>query len=161
MKSGCAYKRVAEANFITDTVKMFGWIYVASVACSFASVLVTAVFFNELETSSSSSSLAPAVRGCPARAAAGAPFLAATLIFRAFASAVLVVYARWWAAVVAFGLFFLNVLAALAIGDTFRRSLAYGVWSILVPVGFNRDPTSTLGHGKVKRCFRRYCCCCR
>jgi len=129
---------------------------VASVACSFLSVLATAISFNELEAGNANSAAVRPARCQAARTAAGGPFLAATLAFRAGCLAVLAVYAHWWTGTIIFGLFFANVLSALAVGDSFQRSVAYGCWSILVPVGFNRDPAASLGHGKVLLSSLRY-----
>ena len=37
----------------------------------------------------------------------------------------------------------------MAIGDQFQRSFSYALWSILVPIGFNRDPAAPLGYKKI------------
>ena len=37
-----------------------------------------------------------------------------------------------------------------SIGDDFGRSVSYGLWSLLVPVGYNRDPASPLGYSNIK-----------
>ena len=37
-----------------------------------------------------------------------------------------------------------------SIGDDFGRSVSYGLWSLLVPVGYNRDPASPMGYSNIK-----------
>ena len=40
-------------------------------------------------------------------------------------------------------------MSALCIGDNFGRSLSYALWSILIPVGYNRDPATPMGYAKI------------
>ena len=35
------------------------------------------------------------------------------------------------------------------------RATAYGIWSLLVPVGYNRDPTAHFGYKKVAMIFEQ------
>ena len=41
------------------------------------------------------------------------------------------------------------MLSALYIGDNISRAISYGLWSIFIPAGFNRDPSSPLGYSKI------------
>ncbi len=119
---------------------IFGLVVMVSVAVSFCSVLFSAISFNDVESS-------PAC--CSAKVCAAVPFFLFTLTFRAMAVSLLVCLVRVWSGVVAFALFFVNVMSALYIGDDFPRSFSYGLWSMLVPVGYNRDPAEALGYAKV------------
>ena len=67
----------------------------------------------------------------------GAPFFLFTLIFRAVGLALLICFLQLWSGVIIFGLFFVNVLAALFIGDDINRSFTYALWSLFVPVGYS------------------------
>ena len=40
--------------------------------------------------------------------------------------------------------------SSCSIGDDFGRSVSYGLWSLLVPVGYNRDPASPMGYSNIK-----------
>ena len=131
-------------NYAPSTLALFGALHVASVAMSFFSVLASAVTFNELEERSEACS-----KHALARCSVSVPFFVSTLLFRALGVSLLVVFLRYWAGVVVFALFFLNFLSAVAIGDAFYRGLSYALWSVLVPVGFNRDPEAPLGYKKV------------
>ena len=68
----------------------------------------------------------------------GAPFFLFTLIFRAVSIALIICFLQMWSGVIIFGLFFINVLTALFIGDDFHRSCIYALWSMFVPVGYSR-----------------------
>lgn len=46
-------------------------------------------------------------------------------------------------------LVFISILSAINIGDDVGRSICYGLWSVLVPVGYNRDPGSPLHYSKI------------
>jgi len=79
----------------------------------------------------------------------GVPFLLFTLIYRIVGIALLITFLQIWSGVIIFTLFFINVLTALFIGDNFIRATAYGMWSLFVPAGYNRDPTAHFGYKKV------------
>ena len=44
----------------------------------------------------------------------------------------------------------MHLCYSFSIGDDFGRSISYGLWSLLVPVGYNRDPASPMGYSNVK-----------
>ena len=44
----------------------------------------------------------------------------------------------------------IHLCYSFSIGDDFGRSISYGLWSLLVPVGYNRDPASPMGYSNVK-----------
>ena len=79
----------------------------------------------------------------------GVPFFFATLVYRTLALALLITFLQMWTGVILFALFFVNVLTSLYIGDNFFRATAYGLWSLLVPAGFNTDPTAFVGYTKL------------
>jgi len=153
----------------------FGWIHTLSVIISFLSVFVTAISFNELEANHHPSVVVLAgdpdgLPGTPviddsgntdlgkcgkcgsrgfAKLCFGIPFLLFTLIYRIVGIALLITFLQVWSGVIIFILFFINVLTALFVGDNFVRATAYGMWSLLVPVGYNRDPAAHFGYKKV------------
>lgn len=152
----------------------FGWIHTLSVIISFISIFLTSVSFNELEANHPSSVVVLAsdpdgLPGTPvidagsnssgkcgtcssrgfAKLCFGVPFLLFTLIYRIVGIALLITFLQIWSGVIIFTLFFINVLTALFIGDNFIRATAYGMWSLFVPAGYNRDPTAHFGYKKV------------
>merc|ERR1712110_882815 len=60
------------------------------------------------------------------------------LIYRIVGIALLITFLQVWSGVIIFILFFINVLTALFVGDNFVRATAYGMWSLLVPVGYKK-----------------------
>lgn len=132
-------------QFFLDARYYFGCVHVASVILSFLSIWTSSIIFNDLEDIS----YKEGENCCSSKKASkilfGAPYLLSTLIFRAVGMALLICFLQIWSGLVIFGIFFINVLTALAIGDDFHRAFAYAIWSMFVPVGYSRDPSDHLG----------------
>ena len=79
----------------------------------------------------------------------GAPFFFSTIIFRSLGIALIICFFQSWSGVIIFGLFFINVLTALFIGDDFHRSCVYALWSMFVPVGYSRLVLVTLNFAMI------------
>lgn len=125
-----------------DDQQWFGYVHISSVVMSFISIFVTAIMFNDIQPGRGP-------KGTIAKVCAGIPYYFSTILFRGVGVALLICFVRYWGGVVTFGLFFMNFLSALAIGDDFNRCCSYAIWSLLVPVGFNRDPSANLGYSKI------------
>merc|ERR1712018_136954 len=69
--------------------------------------------------------------------------------YRAVAIALLICFLEIWSGLIIFGIFFINVLTALSIGDDFYRACVYALWSLFLPVGYAKDPSAHLGYTKV------------
>jgi len=115
----------------------FGVSQVLSIFLSFISVFSSVIYFNGLEANS--------IRSV-GKLCLGIPFFLLTMMFRAVSLALLLCFLEWWSSIIIFLVFFMTVMTALCIGDRFGRACLYGVWSILVPVGYSRDPITPLGY---------------
>ncbi len=123
-----------------DARYYFGVAHIASVISSFLSIWTSSLIFNDLESdihcqNEGGKCCAPKLIG---KIVFGAPYLLATLIYRAVGMALLICFVELWSGMIIFGIFFINVLTALSIGDDFHRALAYALWSLFVPVGYSR-----------------------
>jgi len=147
-----------------DARYWFGWVHLFSVFMSFVSIFCTSIMYNEHRPRP-----APILNGgggveqevgrvedvlrCDSKACGkvffGIPFFLSTLVYRILAVSLLITFLQMWTGVVLFLLFFLNVLTSLFIGDNFFRAIAYGLWSLFVPAGYNTDPTAFLGYTKL------------
>jgi len=133
-----------------DARYYFGCVHIASVILSFVSIWSSSVIFNDVENAQT---YQEGEKCCSSKLAGkiifGAPYLLATLIYRAVGMALLICFLELWSGLIIFGIFFINVLSALSIGDDFNRAFTYALWSMFVPVGYSRDPSSHLGYTKV------------
>lgn len=118
----------------------FGVSHIVSIGLSFVSLFTSVLYFNELEDKKPVS--------C-AKFCFGIPFFFLTIVFRTTTIALLICFLQWWSAPLLFVLFFSTVITALCIGDRFGRACIYGVWSLLVPVGYARDPVAPMGYKEV------------
>ena len=125
--------------FSTDSRYYFGCVHIASVILSFVSIWTSSVIFNDIEDAQS---YKEGEKCCSSKLAGkivfGAPYLLATLIYRAVGMALLICFLELWSGLIIFGIFFINVLSAMSIGDDFNRAFAYAMWSMFVPVGYSR-----------------------
>lgn len=121
----------------SDARYFFGCIHVVSVLLSFVSIWSSSVVFNDVEASEMDPDRCCS-RKITGKLIFGIPYFFFTLVFRALGLALLICFLRTWSGIIIFGLFFINVLTALFIGDDFYRSCAYGIWSLFVPVGYTR-----------------------
>ena len=112
----------------------------ASVGISFISLFSSVLFFNEVEDKK------PRSMG---KVCFGVPFFFFTILYRTTTIALIICFLQWWSAPILFLLFFFTVVTSLCIGDRFYRACIYGVWSLLVPVGYARDPMAPLGYHPV------------
>jgi len=119
---------------------LFGFAQFLSIIFSFLSVFSSVIYFNGLEAHS--------VRSA-GKLCLGIPFFLLTILYRSVSLALLLCFLKWWSSIIIFLMFFTTVLTALCIGDRFGRACVYGVWSMLVPVGYSRDPVSPLGYYSV------------
>jgi len=119
---------------------LFGVSHIVSIGVSFLSLFTSVLYFNELEDKNPMS--------C-GKFCFGIPFFFLTIVFRTTTIALLICFLQWWSAPLVFGLFFSTVITALCIGDRFGRATIYGVWSLLVPVGYSRDPVAPMGYQPV------------
>jgi len=133
-----------------DARYYFGCIHIASVILSFVSIWTSSVIFNDVEDAQS---FQEGEKCCSSKLVGkiifGAPYLLATLIYRAVGMALLMCFLELWSGLIIFGIFFINILSAMSIGDDFNRGFSYALWSMFVPVGYSRDPSSHLGYTKV------------
>lgn len=118
----------------------FGFVQILSIFFSFISVFSSVIYFNGLEAHS--------VRSA-GKLCLGIPFFLLTIIYRSVSLALLLCFLGWWSSIIIFLMFFTTVLTAICIGDIFSRACLYGIWSLLVPVGYSRDPVSPLGYYSV------------
>lgn len=118
----------------------FGFSQFLSILLSFVSVFSSVIYFNGLEAHSIRSA---------GKLCLGIPFFLLTILYRSVSLALLLCFLQWWSSIVIFLMFFTTVLTALCIGDRFGRACLYGLWSMLVPVGYSRDPVSPLGYYSV------------
>lgn len=124
-------------DFSPSSHHNLGLLQLASLLLSFLSTLTAALHFNELEVGG---------RPSAARLCLSLPFFSLTIIFRAVCLGLCLCFLSFWSSVILFLLFFLTLLAALCAGDSFPRAVTYGVWSLLAPVGYARDPLVPLGY---------------
>lgn len=146
--------RVFDRVYDKDARYILGCVHVVSVFVSFTSILTTSIVFNDVEDGQTAYYDGTVRSQCCTKKTTGklifgGPFFFFTLVFRSLGLALLICFLQLWSGIVLFGLFFINVLTALFVGDDFLRSCAYGIWSFFVPVGYSRDPTSHLGYTKV------------
>ena len=145
------FHEILKENFNTfsDARYYFGCLHIASVIVSFISIWSSSIIFNDVENSErqttydiTTMSFEEGKSCCSKKNVGkiifGAPFFLFTLIFRAIGLALLICFLQLWSGVIIFGLFFVNVLAALFIGDDINRSFTYALWSLFVPVGYSR-----------------------
>jgi len=128
-------------DFDSNERYWFGLVQFLSIFISFISVFSSVIYFNGLEANS--------VRSV-GKLCLGIPFFFLTIVYRSVGFALLLCFLQWWSAIIIFLMFFTTVLTALCIGDRFGRSCLYGIWSLLVPVGYSRDPVSPLGYYSVQ-----------
>ena len=123
----------------TDARYYFGCIHIASVILSFVSIWTSSVIFNDVEDAQS---FQEGEKCCSSKLVGkilfGAPYLLATLIYRAVGMALLMCFLELWSGLIIFGIFFINILSAMSIGDDFNRGFSYALWSMFVPVGYSR-----------------------
>jgi len=133
----------------------FGWIHVLSVFMSFVSIFTTTLMYNEARPRTGGELISDVdqVYRCDTRTCGkmtfGVPFFLSTLVFRTIALMVLITFLQMWTGVILFMLFFFNVLTSLSVGDDFSRAVTYGLWSLLVPAGYNTDPAAFIGYTKL------------
>ena len=118
----------------------FGFCQVLSIFVSFVSVFSSVIYFNKLEAHSLRSA---------GNLVLGIPFFLVTIIYRTISLGLILCFLQWWSTIIIFLIFFATVLTALCIGDRFGRACLYGLWSLLVPVGYSRDPVAPLGYYSV------------
>jgi len=122
-----------------DRSWIFGVVQILSIVVSFISVLAAGLYFNEIETS-----LTSPKSNC--RKCLSLPFFASTTLYRAVSLAIVICFLNWWSSPIIFIFFFTTVLVSVCAGDGFFRGCLYGLWSLLLPVGFSRNPLESLGY---------------
>eukprot|EP00092_Neocalanus_flemingeri_P030720 GFUD01033357.1.p1 GENE.GFUD01033357.1~~GFUD01033357.1.p1 ORF type:complete len:394 (-),score=94.77 GFUD01033357.1:124-1305(-) len=140
-QSGDVNMTIFGRDFDSNERYWFGIAQFLSILISFISVFSSVIYFNRLEANS--------VRSV-GKLCLGIPFFFLTIVYRSVGLALLLCFLRWWSSIIIFLLFFTTVLTALCIGDRFGRSCLYGIWSLLAPVGYSRDPVSPLGYYSIQ-----------